>query len=192
MPYNTSQPFRPQSFRADPNVYYDPTIVRIHGVPVNVTGYAMHPRGYSLKEQRNGAVPDTMGARAPYHSSLVPGNTYQVNGPNFQAGTQIQTVNGVSFMCSAPINARAPSSLSNAKHIIVEDASACQLECMDAGKNKCNVYSFKPSDFAPNCTIGYAAAFTKALESTQDPSSIAGYCVPISDAATSIYYPPFH
>lgn len=101
-----------------------------------------------------------------------------------------QTVNGTTFVCTAPVVGRVPSSTSNVQHLVTHDASACQQKCMEEGKNKCNVYGFAPSEYTQNCTIGYASTYTKALAATTDPSANAGYCVASSHAETNPFYPP--
>lgn len=185
--------FRSQHFRKQ-NQMYAPVYTNISGVPTTIAGY--QPASY---EQVAGWTPDTMGKHAPIAQRAAPltsntlrnGGNYQLPGPNFRSNQSVQTVSGVSFLCSEPAKgARAPQGLSNVKHLVVEDASACQLECLEAGKNVCNVYSYKPSTFAANCTIGYTAAYTKALESTDDQASVAGYCVAMTDAAYNVFYPP--
>lgn len=169
---------------------FDPSRFRYAPVPANTNKTPAIVAGFHQP-----MFPDTMGKNAPYVASaaLRPRQNYSLPGNNFQSGQKIETVYGVSFVCSEPLKgAQPPSSLSSTKHLIVEDASACQLECLEAGKNKCNVYSYKPSSFAANCTIGLAASFTKPLESTTDKTTVTGYCVPLADAATSIFYPPVH
>ncbi len=111
---------------------------------------------------------------------------------NSTTTTTIQRVNETTFICTAPIQARVPTTLSNVQHRATQDASMCQLECMEEGKNKCNAYSFENSTFAPNCTLGHASTFMKPLAFTADPSAVAGYCVSMEDAATSGFFPPFH
>lgn len=171
--------FNPNNFRTA----YAPVPATVSGVPVLISGFHAP------------VFPDTMGKNAPYKPSQTvrPGQSYQLPGRTFRAGQKVETVFGVSFLCSEPLKgAQPPSSLSSVKHLVVEDASACQLECLEAGKNKCNVYGYKPSSFASNCTIGLASSFTKPLESTTDKTTVSGYCVPLEDVATSVFYPPIH
>jgi hypothetical protein len=191
--------FRTQDFRKH-NQKYAPVYANINGVPTTISGYQR-----VSYEQLAGFTPDTMGRHAtinqhaPHpHAHLVSntvrsGGNYQLPGPNFRSGQTVQTVFGVSFLCTTPRKGtRAPKNISNAKHIVAEDASACQLECLEVGKNKCNVYSYKPSTFAANCTIGYMASLATALEPTDDQESVAGLCVSLTDAASNIFYPPVH
>jgi len=194
-----NQHFHNQHFRRE-NQSYAPVHARIHGAPVTITGYAQ-PARY---EQIYGSNPDTMGQHAPIrpssnqpHSNQSRSDTlrnnvnYQLPGNNFRQDQKVETVKGVRFLCSGPTKgARAPANLDHVKHVMAEDASACQLECLEQGKNRCNVYSYKPASFATNCTIGYAATFTQPLDSTDDQESVAGYCVALTDAANSIFYPP--
>ena len=119
-------------------------------------------------------------------------SSYVTTGPSFQNGVETHHVDGTTFMCTKPVQARIPSGTSNIKHLVVQDASQCQLECMEAGRRNCNVYEFRPSKYAPNCTIGYMPTFTNSLASTTDPSGVAGYCIASQDAVNSIYFPPFH
>lgn len=107
-------------------------------------------------------------------------------------GTTIETVNGINFMCTEPINAQMPSGATDIKHLVVQDASECQFECMDAGPNKCNVFAFEPSEYAQNCTIGRAMNYTRPLKATTNPESVAGYCLSEADVQNSMYFPPYH
>jgi hypothetical protein len=94
------------------------------------------------------------------------------------------------FVCSQQNNARLPSTAATVVHVNVEDVSACQAECIDAGKTQCNAYSFEPSDIAPNCTIGYVSRYTQPLSHTTDASAIAGYCVSKFEAVGVVAPPP--
>ena len=97
---------------------------------------------------------------------------------------------GIAFVCTQSSNASMPDKATNIAHSSVETVQECKQECMEAGSNQCNVYSFQPSSFAPNCTIGYASAYTKPLAYTKDKEGTAGYCIQEAQAQNTFNFPP--
>ena len=116
---------------------------------------------------------------------------YVTKGSNLSKHT-VKTVNTVSYLCSEPRNARMPSTTTKYKHLMTPDVATCQLECMEAGKRNCNVFTFEKSEFAPNCTLGYHSNFTEPLASTTDTGPVSGYCIPMSEAVSNVFYPPLY
>lgn len=100
---------------------------------------------------------------------------------------------GQNFVCTETPDARLPDTTSHVRVKHTVDASACRYECVKAGKSQCNAYGFHPSDVSPNCTIGIAGQYTDALARVhRTPAgqvSIAGYCVPQSEAESNIFFP---
>lgn len=170
--FATSYPsHKPFSVKPFPKTMYSTQtssgrFVHINGIPIQVDdAFLPHPSGNSVG--------------------------YTTPGPNFRSSATLKTVDGTSFVCSKPINAQLPNNITKLQHVVVQDASTCQLECMEAGANGCNVFQFQPSKYALNCSFGVASNFISSLASTSDPSSVAGYCIPTRDAVSNIYVPSF-
>lgn len=90
--------------------------------------------------------------------------------------------------CVAYSNARIPSNTTPIQHIQTPNAEACQQECQNL--DKCNVFAYEPSSFAPNCTLGTTSNYTQMPSYSSDSKAQSGYCISPRSQKNQVFFPP--